>query len=86
GSGGGFGNPPAAKQLDAATIDERAAVQSERTARPTPVDLEGVAVKPGIGSSSDLPKPLLILLALVLAGALALAAIRIRALVLARRA
>ncbi len=84
-SGGGFGNPPAAKQLGSATGDERAAVDTGRTARPTPISLEGVAVRPGIASSSDLPAPLLILLALMLAGALALGAIRIRALVLARR-
>lgn len=86
GSGGGFGNPPATKQLDSATPEERSAVDLGRKASPTPISLEGVAVKPGLGSSSDLPTPLLMLLALVLAGALALAAIRIRALVLARRA
>lgn len=85
-SGGGFGNPPATKQLDSATDEERSAVDLGRKASPAPISLEGVAVKPGLGSSSDLPTPLLILLALVLAGALALAAIRIRALVLARRA
>jgi hypothetical protein len=86
GSGGGYGNPPASRQLDAATPGERSAVDAGRTAVQTAVNLQGAAVKPGIGSSSDLPAPLLILLALVLAGALALAAIRIRALVLARRA
>ncbi|MDQ3676922.1 MAG: hypothetical protein M3401_08990 [Actinomycetota bacterium] len=86
GTGGGFGNPPAAKQLDSATTDERAAVETGRKSALTPVNVQGAAVKPGIGSASDLPAPLLILLALVLAGALALAAIRIRALVLARRA
>jgi hypothetical protein len=86
GSGGGFGNPPATKQLKSATADERSAVDVGRKAAPTPVSLEGAAVKPGLASSSDIPTPLLILLALVLAGALALAAIRIRALVLARRA
>lgn len=85
-SGRGFGNPPASKQLDSATAEERAAVDAGRAAKLTDVDLEGAAVKPGIGSSSDLPTPLLILLALVLAGVLALAAIRTRARVLARRA
>ena len=85
-SGGGFGNPPATKQLQSAKPDERAAVEETRQTPVGAVDIEGAAVKPGIGSASDLPAPLLMLLALALAGALALAAIRIRALVLVRRA
>jgi hypothetical protein len=85
-SGGGYGSPPAAKQLQSATPDERSAVDVGRKAARTAINVQGAAVKPGLGSSSDLPAPLLVLLALVLAGALALAAIRIRTLVLARRA
>jgi hypothetical protein len=85
-SGGGYGNPPASKQLEAATPDERSAVDTGRKAVQSAVNIRGAAVKPGLGSSADLPTPLLILLALVLAGSLALAATRIRALVLARRA
>jgi hypothetical protein len=86
GTGGSFGNPPATKQLGAAKPEERSAVDAGRRATPRPVNLEGAAVKPGLGAGSDLPTPLLILLALVLAGGLALAAIRIRALVRARGA
>lgn len=85
-SGGGFGNAPADKQLSSATPDERKAVDKGRRATGKPVDLRGVAVAPSVSSDGTIPTPLLGLLALVLAGALALAAIRIRALVLARRA
>lgn len=86
GAGGGFGSAPAGQQLDSATPDERKAVDEGRGSAGKPVNLRGVAVAPGVGSDGDIPAPLLVLLALVLAGALALAAIRIRALVLARRA
>ena len=84
--GGGFGSPPASEQLQSATARERAAVDAGRGSPLHSVNLRGAAVKPGIGGASDLPAPLLVLLALLLAGALTPAAIRIRALVLARRA
>jgi len=86
GSGGGFGNAPAGEQLSSATPDERKAVDEGRRSAGKPVSLRGVAVAPGVGSDGDIPAPLRVLLVLVLVGALALAAIRIRALVLARRA
>jgi len=86
GGGGGFGSPPASEQLQSATARERAAVDAGRGSPLHSVNLRGAAVKPGIGGASDLPAPLLVLLALLLAGALTPAAIRIRALVLARRA
>lgn len=85
GASGGFGNPPASQQLGSASAGERAAIEAGRNAPRQAVNVAGAAVKPGIGSASDLPAPLLMLLALVLAGALALATIQIRALVLARR-
>jgi len=86
GGGSGFGNVPARDQLSSATAGERKAVARGRRSAGRPVDLRGVAVAPGVSSTGDIPAPLLLLLALVLTGALALAAIRIRALVLARRA
>ena len=86
GRSGGFGNAPADEQLKSATPDERSAVDEGRRSARKPVSLRGVAVAPGVGSDGDIPAPLRVLLVLVLVGALALAAIRIRALVLARRA
>jgi len=86
GQSGGFGNAPAGEQLNSATPDERRAVDEGRGSVGKPVNLRGVAVAPGVGSDGDIPAPLRVLLVLVLVGALALAAIRIRALVLARRA
>lgn len=84
--GAGFGSAPARDQLRSATPDERRAVDKGRVTAAKAVDLRGVAVAPGVSSDGALPGPLVVLLALVIAGALALAAIRIRALVLARRA
>lgn len=84
--GAGFGSAPAGDQLRSATPDERRAVDKGRVTAAKAVDLRGVAVAPGVSSDGTLPGPLVVLLALVIAGALALAAIRIRALVLARRA
>lgn len=84
--GAGFGSAPAGDQLRSATPDERRAVDKGRVTAAKAVDLRGVAVAPGVSSDGALPGPLVVLLALVIAGALALAAIRIRALVLARRA
>lgn len=84
--GAGFGSAPAGDQLRSATPDERRAVDKGRVTAAKAVDLRGVAVAPGVSGDGALPGPLVVLLALVIAGALALAAIRIRALVLARRA
>lgn len=81
----GFGNKPAGEQLKSATDEERRAVDEGRSSAGKPVNLRGVAVAPGVGNNGDIPTALLVLLVLVLAGALALGAIRIRALVLARR-
>jgi len=81
----GFGNAPAGEQLKSATDEERRAVDAGRGSAGKPVNLRGVAVAPGVGNNGDIPAALLVLLVLVLAGALALGAIRIRALVLARR-
>jgi hypothetical protein len=76
---GGYGYAPATSQLASATPDERKAVDEGRSSAGAPVNLQGVAVNPGIEGTGDLPAPLVVLLGLVLAGAIALAAVRLRA-------
>lgn len=92
GGSGAIGSAPAKDQLLAATPTERKAVEDARTANRafevdnTAVDPSKVGSVPGLTQVSDLPTPLVVVLALLLAAALALGAVRIRSLVLARRA
>ncbi|MEY2516575.1 MAG: hypothetical protein QOJ89_3933 [bacterium] len=90
--GGGPSVAPAKQQLAAASPKDRAAVRQaaskplpDAAASADPVVAERVGTAPG-ASASDLPVPILVLLALLVAGALALGAVRIRSLVLTRRA
>lgn len=86
--------PPrsASEQLDAASDEDRAAVEDATREAPeasvgpgNPVRTANVGRAPG-SQISDLPAPLLVLLALLAAGGLALGGMRIRSLVHARRA
>lgn len=86
--------PPrsASEQLDAASDEDRAAVEDATREAPeasvgpgNPVRTADVGRAPG-SQISDLPAPLLVLLALLAGGGLALGGMRIRSLVHARRA
>ena len=93
GGAGAIGSAPAAEQLDAATDDERKAVEQARETRGGAVALDDASVDPakvgtvpGVSQVADLPAPLAVLLALLLAGTLAIGGLRVRRLVNARRA
>jgi len=93
GGAGAIGSAPAADQLRDASPAEREGVEAARAATPGPVALDDGAVDtarigtaPGVSQAADLPTPLVLMLALLLAGALAVGGLRVRRLVIARRA
>gem|GEM_PF-2057903 len=92
GGAGAIGSAPAKTQLDAATPEERQAVDAARNATDgglpadnTTIDTDKVGTDPGVSRVSDLPVPVVAVLALLLIAALALTAVRVRSLVDSRR-